>query len=166
MRRTLFWLKFLMLTVLLAAQAPAEGPVRPGSAAPPFELEHALGGRVVLSELLTQGPVVIWFADVRGGDPNLRQLGQAAQEAGTRLVLIPVLGPDRETAVGLAQAETQVTVLLDPDGRVTLLYTGEFVVGVAPRENLYVINRQGTVRAVRFYPGIPPRVLSGLLQQG
>ena len=52
--------------------------------------------------------------------------------------------------------------LEDPQGLVRLRYAGEYLEGVAPRKNLYLIDSGGRVRGIRYFPGIPPRILQSL----
>lgn len=156
MNKVLAWL--LLLTTLALA-----GP-QPGQGAPDFNLPRVDGqGSVGLGSL--QGkPLVIWFPDVVGGTAGaLTTLKQVADENGAGLVVIPVVGPNAAGATPLAGQFPGVGILHDADGGVTLRYTGEFIVGVAPRQNLFLVDGQSRVREIRFYPGVPPRILGGLL---
>lgn len=154
--KVLAWL--LLLTAVVLA-----GP-QPGQGAPDFNLARVDGQGTVGLTGLQGRPLVVWFPDMVGGTPGaLATLKQVADENGASLVVIPVVGPDAAGAAPLAGQYPGVGILHDPDGSVTLRYTGEFIVGVAPRQNLFLVDGQLRVREIRFYPGIPPRVLSGLL---
>ncbi len=149
---------FLLLTSLVMA-----GP-GPGQGAPDFSLPRVDGqGSLGLGSFAGR-PVVVWFPDVVGETPHaLTTLKQVADENGATVVVIPVIGGDAGRATPLAGQFPGVAILHDADGSVTLRYTGEFIVGVAPRQNLFLVDGQSRVREIRFYPGVPPRVLSGLL---
>ena len=137
-----------------------------GEKAPDFQLARLSDGSPVnLGGLLSAKPVAIWFCKL---EPDCHKWLQVLQEAASthevQLVAIPVA----PNAAELAKAQKQfpqVLFLADPDGAVTLRYAGEFVAGVAPRENLYVLDLQGKLKAIRCYPGIPHRALQTLFSQ-
>jgi len=152
----------VLLGLLLLTTLALAGP-QPGQGAPDFSLPRVDGqGTVGLAGL--GRPLVVWFPDVVGGTPGaLTTLKQVADENGASLVVIPVIGPNAQGAAPLAGQFPGVGILHDADGSVTLRYTGEYIVGVAPRQNLFLVDAQSRVREIRFYPGVPTRVLSGLL---
>ena len=156
MKKVLAWL--LLMTGFVLG-----GPV-PGQPAPDFTLPRIDGqGSLGLAAMLGR-PLVVWFPDLVGETPHaLATLKQVADENGAGILVIPVVGPTATSAAGLAGQFPGLGILHDADGSTTLRYTGEFIVGVAPRQNLFLLDAQGRVREIRFYPGIPPRVLGGLL---
>lgn len=155
-----------ILVALLCLLSPAGWAVEPGEPAPGFTLPGAIGGDVSLQSLLGESPVVVWFPDLDGAvDRSLETLWTTVKENSGRLVVIPTVGPDLGAAQVLAQRNPGLVVAHDADGRVTQQYCGEFLAGVAPSRNLYIISPGGRVSSVRFYPGLSPRKLSNLLIQ-
>lgn len=155
---------FLILAVAwLWLPARAAGA---GDAAPAISLPSLGHGQVQLHALLAGGPVLLWFPAVTSDD--LAQAGalhQLASQHGAQLVIVPVVGADQARAQQIAGQVPGVIVLLDPDGRVVLGYAGEYIAGVCPNPNLFVVTQTGTIAAARQYPGIPPSALSEVLSQ-
>lgn len=137
-----------------------------GDAAPAINLPSLGRGQVQLHALLPSGPVLLWFPAVTPDD--LTQAGalqQLASQHGAQLVIVPVVGSDQARAQQMAGQVPGAIVLLDVDGRVVLSYAGEYIAGVCPNPNLFVVTRTGTIAAARQYPGIPPSTLSEVLSQ-
>ncbi|MCE7869496.1 hypothetical protein DYH09_03855 [bacterium CPR1] len=135
-----------------------------GDAAPAINLPSLGRGQVQLHALLAGGPVLLWFPAVTPDDlARAGALQQLAAQHGAQLVIVPVVGSEQARA-----QQIQVSgaiVLLDVDGRVVLSYAGEYIAGVCPNPNLFVITRTGTIAAARQYPGISPSTLSEVLSQ-
>lgn len=134
---------------------------QPGSAAPPLQLPRAGGGGFSLQDALRHGPVVLWFPDLPSARPGLVEpLHRIATEAGATLALIPVSEPTAAWADELATRLPGVLILLDPTGRATLDYCEEFIPGISPRQNLFLISQAGRILLARSWPGVPESTLT------
>jgi peroxiredoxin len=156
---------FLVLAVAGWLWLPARA-AGVGDAAPAVNLPSLGGGQVQLHALLPNGPVLLWFTAVTSDDmAQAAALHQLASQHGAQLVIVPVVGADQVRAQQIAGQVPGAIVLLDLDGRVVLSYAGEYIVGVCPNPNLFVVTRTGAIAAARQYPGIPPSNLSEVLSR-
>lgn len=147
----------LLAFLLLAAGAQA---ARPGDPAPPLSLPRIQGGAVTLAPLLASGPVLVWFPEATSVTPETGQaLADAATRNGATLLVIPVVGRDPGPAEALAERFPDWIVLHDAEGTVTLQYAGEFIPGVSPRQNLFLVNTRGVLAGCHFWPGVPEGTL-------
>ncbi len=136
--------------------------VTAGESAPPLDAPTLSG----VPAAVGSSTIVVWLPC--GTADDLKQapaLIQLVNQAGAQLVVIPVTGSNQAKAQEFVAVVPGATVLSDPDGRVILNYVGEFIPGVCPNPNLYVISRAGAISAVRQYPGVAPSSLSSLLSQ-
>lgn len=147
------------LLVALVLLTAAAWSARAGDPAPEIALPRVQGAPVSLPGLLASGPVLVWFPDV-GSAASGSSLAQAAAENGATLVVIPVVGQDLSQVEALAARFPDWIVLHDADGAVTVRYAGEFIPGVSPRQNLFVVNTRGAVTWTRFWPGVPEASLA------
>lgn len=164
-KRKLGSVRGLLLLGLLAALAlPAAAvPVKTGETAPDFRLANLGGGEASLATWAGT-PVVLWFPDLDGPvDQQAQTLQKLASELSVVVLIVPVVGPDRAPAEAFFQRNPGLIVLHDAQGSVTHRYTGEFIAGVAPRLNFFVVTPSGQVASVRSYPGLPPRKLQEIL---
>lgn len=133
-----------------------------GDAAPPLDLPRLAGA----SPSVGSTTVVVWLPCGNADDlKHAPALAQLCSEAGAQLVIIPVTGADGSRAQALVASAPGATVLSDPDGRVILSYSGEFIPGVCPNPNLFIVGPGGAVSAVRQYPGVAPSTLASLLSK-
>lgn len=149
----------ITLVAGLSLLAPVSA-LNAGDSAPSLDLPTLSGSPAALGS----SQLVVWLPT--GSSDDLAQapaLSQLVSQAGAQLVIIPVTGPNQAKAQELASRVPGTTVLSDPDGRVILSYVGEFIPGVCPNPNLFVISANGSVSAIRQYPGVPPSSLSSLL---
>lgn len=153
----------LAMALVLMAGAVAWA-ARPGEAAPDIQLPRVGGGFVSLGSLLGSGPVVVWFPDGSVNAATHDSLSRTAAANGATLLVIPVVGADPAAADGVAQRLPAAIVLHDANGSVTLGYSGEFIPGVSPRQNLFVVGTRGTVTFARFWPGVPEASLANELR--
>lgn len=157
----------VLATLVLALAMLAGGAAwaaRAGDPAPDIQLPRPGGGMVSLGSLLGAGPVMVWFPDASVSDDSHSGLARAAAQEGVTLLVIPVVGQDAASANSLASRFPQSIVLHDADGSVTLGYTGEFIPGVSPRLNLFIVGSRGTVTFARFWPGVPEASLANELR--
>lgn len=155
----------IVLALLSALALPAlAAPVQPGESAPDFRLYHLGSGSEASLGTWSGTPVVLWFPDLDGPvDQQAQTLQKLANELGVVVLVIPVVGPERSPADEFFARNPGVIVLHDAQGSVTHRYTGEFIAGVAPRLNFFVVGPSGRVVSVRSYPGLPPRKLQEIL---
>lgn len=159
--RTLLATVAVVMALLAGVAAWA---ARPGESAPDIQLPRVGGGSVSLGSLLSSGPVVVWFPDATVSAGSHDSLSRTAAANGATLLVIPVVGADPAAAEGVAARLPQAIVLHDANGTVTVGYSGEFIPGVSPRQNLFVVGTRGTVTFARFWPGIPEASLANELR--
>lgn len=152
--------RVLLTLTLVLGLAGAALAARAGDAAPDINLPRLGGGTVDLRSALASGPVVVWFPDLSGASPQrAAALAESIAGGGGRLLIIPVVGQDATAAADLAARSPDLVYLHDADGSVTLGYAGEFVPGVAPRQNLFIVSPSGRISFCRFWPGVPESTL-------
>lgn len=128
-----------------ACQKPASCPVV-GSAAPPFALPLASGGRVSLRELLERKrPVVISFwrhdcAPCVAEFPELQKLADSWGEQ-VSVILIHVGGPEEKMRARLEEWRVALPALLDSFECTSARYCADSF------PQLWVLDAQGNVRA-------------------
>lgn len=152
---------FVALALLTGAAAWA---ARPGERAPDIQLPRVGGGMVSLGSLVSSGPVLVWFPDVSVSSDSHADLSRTAAAQGVTLLVIPVVGQDADAAAVVAGRLPDAIVLHDADGSVTLGYAGEFIPGVSPRMNLFIVGSRGTVTFARSWPGVTEASLSNELK--
>lgn len=147
-------MRIFLLGLLLAAAAYA---LEPGESSPLFRLpRYGDHPEFQLQSVLGDGPVLLWFTAVtRETADHLGALVQIIDEHEVPLVVVPI-GPG---GAELAEQFPDVPVLRDDGGGLCLQFTGEFIAGVSPRRNLFLLGPNGAVQQVRFYPGVPRKVL-------
>jgi hypothetical protein len=154
-------LALLLALFLTTATAWA---ARPGEPAPEINLPRINGGQVSLAAIRAGGPVLVWFPEassVSGQTGSI--LAGAAARNGATLLVIPVVGANPGPAQALADRFPNWLVLHDADGSVTLNYTGEFIPGISPRQNLFIVSTRGLITWSRFWPGVPEQTLDNEL---
>jgi len=153
----------LLLTLLLASGAA--WAARPGDPAPEINLPRISGGQVSLAAIRAGGPVMVWFPEASSVSSQTGAgLVEAAARNGATLLVIPVVGADPGPAQALADRFPNWLVLHDADGSVTLNYAGEFIPGISPRQNLFIVSTRGLVPWSRFWPGVPEQTLDNELR--
>lgn len=162
MRRQAKWMAVVVaLAMLWGGVAWA---AKPGDAAPELRLPRVGGGTVDLEPLLASGPVVVWFPDSSASPESHAALLRTVSQQGATLLVVPVVGADAVAAASVAVRFPEEIVLHDAQGSVTLAYTGEFIPGVSPRLNLFVVGTRGTLALVRYWPGVSEGSLSNELK--
>jgi peroxiredoxin len=158
-----FFLAVILLTLLLPLR-PAYAQLHKGLSAPPFTLRNLEGKTFELKDYLGKYATIIWFTDFcdtcRAGFPQLASLWGQYEALGVRIVAVSTRGEaNADVQKILAGQEIPFPILVDQQGEVTVKYAGNFIAGTCPVNNLFVIDRSGSVRLVRHFPGTPPEVL-------
>lgn len=156
-------MKRILLSVVagLCLLAPTLA-VNQGEAAPSLDLPALAGSPAAVGS----GPMLVWLTCGNADDlSQAATLASLASQNGAQLVIIPVTGSDTARAQAIVDKVPGATVLSDPDGHVILSYAGEFIPGVCPNPNLFVISSAGSIAAIRQYPGVAPSSLSTILSQ-
>jgi hypothetical protein len=158
------YIRTLALLLALFLTPATAWATRPGDPAPEINLPRIHGGQVSLTAIRTGGPVLVWFPEASSvsGQTGSSLAGAAARNGATLLV-IPVVGADPGPAQALADRFPDWLVLHDADGSVTLNYAGEFIPGISPRQNLFIVSTRGLVTWSRFWPGVPEQTLDNEL---
>ena len=154
----------LALLLALFLTTATAWTARPGEPAPEINLPRINGGQVSLAAIRAGGPVLVWFPEassVSGQTGSI--LAGAAARNGATLLVIPVVGANPGPAQALADRFPNWLVLHDADGSVTLNYTGEFIPGISPRQNLFIVSTRGLITWSRFWPGVPEQTLDNEL---
>jgi cytochrome c biogenesis protein CcmG/thiol:disulfide interchange protein DsbE len=162
----------ILTSVLLAAvaatpagaEADASGSPR---SAPGFTLPSV--GQVSLDDVLAKKAVVLWFTNLCGGcRANMMPLDELRETFGDSLeiVAVSVLGEDEGTVRdAVAKLGVGFPFLIDADGKVTELYAGGYVPNSCPINNIFFIDREGTILETSHYPGLPRDDLEGLVRR-
>ena len=148
----------LMLVVpVTTAQAAGEaGSSVESQTAPGFTLPSV--GQVSLGDILASKAVVLWFTNLCGGcQANMTRLDELSETFGDSLeiVAVSVLGEDESTVTdAIAKLGVGFPFLIDADGTVTELYSGGYVPNSCPVNNIFFIDRKGTIVETSHYPGL------------
>ncbi len=157
-------IRTLGMLVLLSLASAGAWAARPGDPAPEINLPRVQGGQVSLTAIRAGGPVLVWFPEASSVSGQTgTSLASAAARNGATLLVIPVVGTDPGPAQALADRFPDWLVLHDADGSVTLSYAGEFIPGISPRQNLFIVSTRGMVTWSRFWPGVPEQTLANEL---
>ena len=112
--------------------------------------------------------VIIWFTNLCGGCqanmPTLEKMYKQYKKS-VEILAISQLGKDTVT-VKKAVKELKITFpfLIDPDGKVCKLYSGEYVSNTCPLNNIYFIDKNGIIRDISHYPGLSKEELEGKIK--
>lgn len=125
--------------------------LKTGSKAPEFALENDRGGETSLSELLQEGPLVLYFypADFTPGCTkeacSIRDIHNDIQAVG--LQVVGISPQDIESHQRFRDKHELPFVLLsDPDKAVIKLYDVDGPFGVGVRRATFLINQDGTIQ--------------------
>lgn len=130
-----------------------------GEQAPDFELKKFDGGSFTLSTVNRSHPVVVWFTNMCKGCqsqiPAFIRLRAEYQKRGVEFVAVSMLGNDRKTAEGIIkQYHVPYPVLYDPTGSASQRWSGKYVKGTCPLQNIFVIAKDGRILLADHLPGI------------
>ena len=121
-----------------------------GTDAPNFELQSADGGSIRLRDLLSHGPVVLYFypADFTPGCTKqacmFRDIHSELSDAGIQVIGISPQSPEQHRRFR-EQYNLPFPLLSDPDKRVIRLYDTDGPFGLGVRRTTYLIDRDGKV---------------------
>jgi peroxiredoxin len=154
----------LALSLMMASAAWA-GTDTPLLTAAQFELKDLDGKAHLLSDYLQAGPVFLWFTNFCGGCQGaMPQLKAAFADTNAPLLIVSLLGDDRQTPARVVKKqEMTYPILLDPDGKITKLYSGTYISGTCPMENFYAVGQDGSIFYSGHYPGLDKEELDGLI---
>jgi peroxiredoxin len=145
--------------LLVAATSPggeAGAPSGPRTA-PDFTLPSL--AQISLEDFLASKAVVLWFTNLCGGcQAGMARLDELRETFGdsVEVVAISVLGEDEKTVRdAIAKLDVGFPFLIDADGMVTKLYSGGYVPNSCPVNNIFFIDRKGTIVETSHYPGLP-----------
>ena len=122
-----------------------------GSVAPNLELVDQTGHKRSLSELLADGPLILYFypADFTPGCTkeacSFRDLHQDLLKANLRVVGVSPQGTDSHRRFA-EKYGLNFTLLSDPDKRVTKAYKLDGPLGIGVRRGTYLIGKEGRIR--------------------
>lgn len=132
-------------------QPTAAGKLEPGTRAPDFALPDQTGRTVRLSDLLGQGPIVLYFYpkdNTKGCTAEacaFRDHYHAFKEAGAEVVGVSTDGEASHR--GFAEQHNLPFILLsDEGGAVSKLYGARALFGLVTGRVTFVIDESGTVR--------------------
>jgi peroxiredoxin Q/BCP len=125
--------------------------LKTGSKAPEFVLENDRGGETSLSELLQEGPLVLYFypADFTPGCTkeacSIRDIHNDIQAVG--LQVVGISPQDIESHISFRDKHELPFILLsDPDKAVIRMYDVDGPFGVGVRRATFLINQDGTIQ--------------------
>ncbi len=143
-------------TVMLWAQTF----LKVGDTAPDFTLEDFKGETFVLSEeLKNEKGVILWFTNLCAGCkakfPKMEELKNYYQGKGIEIIAISQLGEDKKTVEdSIRKNKLTLRFLYDSIGKVTELFSGKYVPGVCPIQNIYIIQKDAKIAYTNRYPGV------------
>ncbi len=127
-----------------------------GDSVSDFTLNDLEGNKHHLREYLNKGPVALWFTNLCSNcQQGLPQLKQTFDDKKIKLLIISVLGDDRETPARVAKKhDLRMPILLDPKGMTVKQFSGGYLPDTCPMTNFFVIEKTGRVAICGHYPGL------------
>lgn len=148
----------LMVLVVTQSMGCSASLAQPDEKAADFTLKSLEETKINLKEVLANKAVVLWFTNLcHGCQKNMPALERLYQKHYQSIEILAVSQLGEETrALKDAIEQTKVTFpfLLDPSGEVSRLYSGEYVKGSCPINNMFFIDRQGEIKSKTRYPGL------------
>lgn len=125
-------------------------PLESGDEAPSISLSDFNGNRFVLSDVVRDKTVLLWFTNLCSGCrsriPDLQKLHEMFEKDDVEIVAVSELGKDRKTVEHVIKSmNITFRFLYDPDGKATKRFSGKYIEGTCPLKNLYVIERGGKI---------------------
>lgn len=145
---------FLAIAVLLCSlAATAETRYRQ---APEINLPYAASNEpFAWKSVVGYRPILVWFPEAHTlSERAARPLIRIASENNAELLIIPVIGVDADQACLASAMLPEQKVLVDLNGQLTVQYTGEYIAGMSPRKNLYLVSSLGQITWSAFWPGV------------
>lgn len=107
--------------------------------------------------------VIVWFTNLCGGcQANMPDLDNLYKKykSSIEILAISQLGEDTTTVKKvITKLKPTFPFLIDPSGKVSKLYTGEYVPNICPLNNIYFIDKNGIIRFISHYPGLSKQEL-------
>ena len=125
--------------------------LQPGTRAPDFTLETSSGGEVSLSELLTQGPLILYFypADFTPGCTKeacaIRDIHDDIISAGLRVVGVSPQDADSHERFR-DKHKLPFELLCDPDKEVVRKFDVDGPLGIGVRRATFLISQDGRIQ--------------------
>lgn len=147
-----------VLLVAVSGTSPGAEVGAPSSprTAPDFTLPSL--AQISLEDFLASKAVVLWFTNLCGGcQAGMARLDELRATFGdsVEVVAISVLGEDEKTVRdAIAKLDVGFPFLIDADGKVTERYAGGYVPDSCPVNNIFFIDRKGTIVETSHYPGL------------
>lgn len=121
-----------------------------GDDAPSISLSDFNRNRFVLSEVVRDKTVLLWFTNLCSGCrsriPDVQKLHEMFEKDDVEIVAVSELGKDRKTVEDVIKSmNITFRFLYDPDGKATKRFSGKYIEGTCPLKNLYVIERGGKI---------------------
>ena len=112
-----------------------------------------------LEDVLASKAAVVWFTNLcggcRAGMARLDELRETFRDS-LEIVAVSVLGEDEETVRNvISELGVGFPFLIDADGMVIRLYSGGYTPNSCPVNNIFFIDRKGTIVETSHYPGLP-----------
>jgi len=129
-----------------------------GDLAPDFTLEDFQGDTFAFSQLRNQKATLLWFTNLCAGCemklPKMETFHNLFQEKGVEVVAVSQLGKDRKTVEdAIRRNKLSFRFLYDPEGVATEYFSGKYVPGTCPLQNIYIIQKDGKIAYASHYPG-------------
>jgi peroxiredoxin len=159
-----FIIALFMLFVILFSGAAAQAQFHKGQSITPFTLRDLQGKTFQISDYLGKYAVILWFTDFcdtcRAGFAQMEALSTQYGPSGLRIIAVSTRGEaNADVQKTLTTVQITFPILIDQRGEVTVKFSGNFIAGTCPVNNLFILDRSGAVRFVRHFPGTPPDVL-------
>ena len=131
-----------------------------------FQLQDINGNTHRLSSYLEEGKVVLWFTNFCGGcQKALPVINEVFTDNPAELLIISLLSDDTKTPMIISEKyDLAFPVLLDPAGKVCQQYSGNYLEGSCPLNNLFIIDKAGAIIDREHYPGLDKSELDKFLQ--
>jgi peroxiredoxin len=141
-----------------------------GDRAPDFTLSNLDGDKVTLSQYSPSKGVVLWFTNLCGGCqkdmPLLEKLHEKYKNGSVEFLAISQLGNDvKAVEKVVTKSKPTFQFLIDPKGSVSKLYSGEYIPGTCPLQNIFFIGRDGKIKSSTHFPGVSPQELERELRR-
>lgn len=143
---------------------------RVGDQSRDFSLKDFSGGRFTLSKLTRKENVVLWFTNLCEGCqsqiPAVLRVKDEYGKKGVEVVAVSVLGKEQKTVeTVIKKNKISFRFLYDPTGTATKMYSGKYIEGTCPLQNIFVIEKGGKIVYASHLPGIQMNDLTNVLNK-
>ncbi len=135
-----------------------------------FSLSGLDGKTYNLANCLDSVPAVVWFTNLCPGCqaniPALDSIYRTEMKPQAELLAISLPGTNDTTVEDVSrQLGFAFPILIDSGGTACADYVGEYTPGTCPAVNMFVVDRDGTIRLETHFPGAPLTELLSLLKE-